>query len=58
MKKAKKLTLSRETLINLENASLREAAGGSVVPTNCPSCETCTYCSTDNCSDLCSKRFC
>ncbi len=46
-KKPKKLALNRETLHNLDEEILKEAAGGTFVSeqyTNCGTCSTPTYC--------------
>ena len=45
-KKAKKLTLNRETMVNLDNAPLAEANGGisiSCGPTALKTCQTCCH---------------
>lgn len=47
-KKMRKLTLSKETLINLNNGYLRAVAGGSAAESDCAS--DCFACASDVCS--------
>jgi hypothetical protein len=60
-KRAKKLSLNRETLRNLEETSVRQAVGGTFVDSLCEPCTTgtrCTQCCTAGetrtvCSNCC-----
>ncbi len=56
-KKAKKLTLNKESLLCLDQRQLREVAGASAAnPNNCPSIGTgCTVCNT---ADTNKTSFC
>jgi len=49
-KKAKKLTLNRETMVNLDSAPLAEANGGVSVPCMPTAIRTCQTCCFASCS--------
>jgi hypothetical protein len=51
----KKLSLSRETLVRLDDRSLSIAAGGSSESLTEPSCR---HCPTENCSAGCTTTTC
>ena len=59
-RKLKKLTLSRETLRNLDTARLQQAAGGYPISgmTNCTECFTYnTQCVSDTCTFTCNYCY-
>lgn len=53
-RKAKKLILSRETLVNMEDRQMKTVVGGTIIQSNCMGCaETAT-----DCSNRCTRTIC
>jgi hypothetical protein len=50
----KKLTLSRETLGNLEERQMKVAVGGTAAATNCVGCDA----TVTQCSNCCTRTNC